>query len=162
VEIDEARRHEQPVGIEFPPAALVHLTHGHDAVAVDRHVAGPGRRPAPVHDGSAPDHEVVHGGDSIHRTKEVNVAVAIYFHPPTLNEQQYRTVVDQLEKDGKWPPAGLVHHSCFGEGDGLMVYEVWESQERLDEFGQRLRPALQEHQVEPGQVQVMPVVNLVP
>jgi hypothetical protein len=88
--------------------------------------------------------------------------VAIYFHPPTLNEKQYRAVVDQLESDGAWPPAGLVHHSCFGEGDGLMVYEVWESQDVLDAFGQRLMPVLQQHQLDPGQPQVMPVVNVLP
>jgi hypothetical protein len=88
------------------------------------------------------------------------VAVAIYFHPPSLDEKQYRAVVDQLERDGQWPPAGLVHHSCFGEGNGLMVYEVWESQEALDAFGQRLMPVLQAQQIDPGQPQVMPVVNV--
>ena len=90
------------------------------------------------------------------------MAVAIYFHPPTLNEQQYRTVVGRLEKDGEWPPAGLVHHSCFGEGDNLMVYEVWETQDALDEFGQRLMPVLQQQNLDPGQPQVMPVVNVLP
>ena len=90
------------------------------------------------------------------------MAVAIYFHPPTLNEQQYRGVVEQLEKAGDWPPSGLVHHSCFGEGEQLMVYEVWESQQALDAFGQRLMPVLQEQQLDPGQPQVMPVVNILP
>jgi len=90
------------------------------------------------------------------------VAVAIYFHPAKLNAQQYKGVLDTLEKDGHWPPAGLVHHSCFGEGDGLMVYEVWESEERLAAFGPHLMPVLEEHQVDAGQPQVMPVVNVVP
>lgn len=90
------------------------------------------------------------------------MAVAIYFHPPTLDEQQYRAVIDQLAGDGAWPPEGLVHHSCFGEGNGLMVYEVWESQTALDAFGQRLMPVLQQHQLDPGQPQVMPVVNVLP
>jgi hypothetical protein len=88
--------------------------------------------------------------------------VAIYFHPPTLNEQQYRSVTDELEQQGNWPPPGLVHHSCFGEGDGLMVYEVWQSQAELDAFGERLMPVLKEKQVDPGQPQVMPVVNVLP
>ena len=90
------------------------------------------------------------------------MAVAIYFHPPTLNEQQYRTVVDQLANEGTWPPAGLVHHSCFGEGEGLMVYEVWETQDALDAFGQKLMPVLQQQNLDPGQPQVMPVVNVLP
>jgi hypothetical protein len=87
--------------------------------------------------------------------------VAIYFHPEKLNAEQYGAVVNQLAKDGPWPPAGLVHHSCFGEEGGLMVYEVWETQDALEAFGQRLMPVLQEHKIDPGQPHVMPVVNVV-
>lgn len=90
------------------------------------------------------------------------MAVAVYFHPASLNEQQYRNVVDQLTSAGSWPPAGLVHHSCFGEGDNLMVYEIWETQEALDAFVQELMPVLQLQELDPGQPQVMPLVNLVP
>ena len=90
------------------------------------------------------------------------MAIAIYFNPPALNEQQYRAIVAQLETNGAWPPAGLLHHSCFGGGDNLMVYEVWEDQSALDAFGQRLMPVLQEHKVDPGQPDVMPVVNVLP
>jgi hypothetical protein len=90
------------------------------------------------------------------------VAIAAYFHPESLSEQQYRSVVSQLETQGEWPPAGLVHHSCFGEGSQLMVYEVWETQEALDAFGQRLMPVLQEQNINVGQGQIMPVVNIVP
>ena len=90
------------------------------------------------------------------------MAIAIYFNPAALSEQQYRGTVDDLAAQGDWPPAGLVHHSCFGEGNALMVYEVWESQEALDAFGQRLMPVLQKHEIDPGQPMVMPVVNVVP
>jgi len=90
------------------------------------------------------------------------MAVAIYFNPPSLNEKGYRAVTDTLASQGDWPPAGLVHHSCFGEGDNLMVYEVWESQGALDDFGKRLMPILQENNVNPGEPMVMPVVNVLP
>ena len=90
------------------------------------------------------------------------MAVAVYFHPAALNEEQYRAVVDQLANEGPWPPDGLVHHSCFGESSSLMVYEVWENQDALEAFGQRLMPVLQQHQIDPGQPDVMPVVNVVP
>jgi hypothetical protein len=56
----------------------------------------------------------------------------------------------------------MIHHSCFGEGNNLMVYEVWESQSALDAFGQRLMPVLQKHDVNPGEPMVMPVVNVLP
>ena len=90
------------------------------------------------------------------------MAVAIYFNPATLSEKQYRAATDQLASQGDWPPAGLVHHSCFGEGDSLMVYEVWDSQAALDAFGARLMPVLKENNIDPGQPMVMPVVNVLP
>ena len=90
------------------------------------------------------------------------MAIAIYFHPASMDEQQYRSVVAELENQGSWPPPGLVHHSCFGAGNGLMVYEVWEDQAALDAFGQRLMPVLQDKQIDPGQPDVMPVVNVLP
>lgn len=90
------------------------------------------------------------------------MAIAIYFHPEKLNEQQYRAVLDQLTNDGHWPPAGLRHHSCFGEADNLMVYEVWENQQALEAFGQHLMPVLQQNQINTGQPDIMPVVNVTP
>ena len=94
------------------------------------------------------------------------MAVAVYFHPTAMNEKQYRAVTDQLAAEGEWPPEGLVHHSCFGENDGLMVYEVWESQAALDAFGPHLMPVLQEQPNVPTAAMpwpaVMPVVNILP
>ena len=90
------------------------------------------------------------------------MAVAIYFHPASLDEAQYRAAVADLEREGTWPPDGMLHHSCFGEGTNLMVYEVWADQAALDAFGPRLMPVLQRHQIDPGAPDVMPVVNVLP
>ena len=42
-----------------------------------------------------------------------------------------------------------------------MVYDVWDSQEDFDAFGQTLMPILAELGVDPGQPDVMPVHNIV-
>ncbi|MGH9165215.1 MAG: hypothetical protein ACRDZW_06880 [Acidimicrobiales bacterium] len=88
------------------------------------------------------------------------MSVAIYFSPAALSEDQYNQSLQRLEADGSFPADGMLHHSCFGEPDHLMVYEVWESQEKLDAFGARLMPILQELGIDPGQPSVMAVVNL--
>jgi hypothetical protein len=41
-----------------------------------------------------------------------------------------------------------------------MVYDVWDSQEDFDAFGQTLMPILGEMGIDPGQPDVMPVHNI--
>ncbi len=42
-----------------------------------------------------------------------------------------------------WPPAGCQLHVCFGDEQDIRVSEVWESQEQLEAFGEKLRPRLE-------------------
>jgi hypothetical protein len=89
------------------------------------------------------------------------MAIAVYFHPESLTAAQYDDVFKRLEDAGAGSPAGRIHHSCFGRDGDLMVYEVWESQEAFDAFGQTLMPIAQEGGVDPGQPDAMPVHNIV-
>lgn len=50
---------------------------------------------------------------------------------------------------------------CFGLDGNLRVSEVWDSQEQLDAFGERLMPVLSEVGIEPGQPEVLEVHNIV-
>ena len=89
------------------------------------------------------------------------MAVAVYVHPQQLSAAQYDEVNKRLEAAGQGNPPGRLHHSCFGEGDHLMVFEVWETQEASDKFGETLMPILAEVGIDPGQPAVMPVHNLI-
>jgi hypothetical protein len=89
------------------------------------------------------------------------MAIGIYFHPESMTTAQYDDVIRRLEKAGAGQPRGRIHHSCFGPSNAVMVYDVWESQEAFDEFGQTLMPILQEVGVDPGQPDVMPLHNLI-
>jgi hypothetical protein len=88
------------------------------------------------------------------------MAIATYFHPPSLTAQQYDEAIRELEAAGAANPAGRVHHSCFGPGNALMVYEVWESQQAFEEYGSVLMPILHKAGIDPGTPDVMPVHNL--
>lgn len=89
------------------------------------------------------------------------MAIAIYFHPESMTAAQYDDVIRRLEAAGQGKPKGRTHHSTFGPDDHLMVYDVWDSQEDFDAFGQTLMPILAEVGLDPGQPDVMPVHNVI-
>ena len=89
------------------------------------------------------------------------MAIAVYFHPESMGASQYDEIINKLDAAGAGKPAGRVHHSCFGPAEKLMVYDVWDSQESFDAFGQTLMPILGEVGVDPGTPDVMPVHNLI-
>lgn len=89
------------------------------------------------------------------------MAIGIYFHPASFTAAQYDDVDAALDAAGVRTPAGRSVHICFGEGDKLQVFDVWESQEAFDEFGKTLMPILTERGIDPGQPMVEPVHNVI-
>jgi hypothetical protein len=70
-------------------------------------------------------------------------------------------VIRRLEEAGVGSPQGRSYHCAFQAGGGLHVFDVFESQEDLDRFGQTLMPILQAEGVDPGQPVISPVHNQV-
>jgi hypothetical protein len=90
------------------------------------------------------------------------VAIAIYFNPASLNAAQYDEVIGRLDAAGAGKPAGRLHHTCFGSGDKLQVFEIWASQQDFDKFGATLMPILQQVGLDPGQPVVEQVHSVIP
>jgi hypothetical protein len=88
------------------------------------------------------------------------MAIAMYFHPESMSAAQYDEIMKRLDAAGAGNPQGRLHHSAFGPPEQMMVYDVWDSQESFDKFGQTLMPILTEMGVDPGQPAVMPVHNM--
>ena len=88
------------------------------------------------------------------------MAIAAYFHPEKLTTAQYDDVVKKLEAAGHGSPAGRLHHSAFNDGEGLSVFEIWESQAAFEAFGPKLMPILEEAGIQ-AEPMVMPVHNMV-
>ena len=88
------------------------------------------------------------------------MAIAAYFHPEKLTSAQYDDVVKKIEAAGHGTPKGRVHHSSFDDGNGLSVFEIWESQETFEAFGQVLMPILEKAGIQ-AEPMVMPVHNLI-
>jgi hypothetical protein len=89
------------------------------------------------------------------------MSVLIRFAPASLTAAQYDESIRKLEEAGIFPPDGLDYHVCFGGEGSLRVSEIWDSQEQLDAFGERLMPILAEVGIEPGQPEVMSIHNVV-
>lgn len=89
------------------------------------------------------------------------MALGFYFSPTSMNAQQYDTCIRKLEAAGAGKPAGRLYHACFGASDKLAVFDVWDSQQSFDRFGETLMPILKEIGVDPGNPQVMPIHNVI-
>ncbi|HEY7279678.1 MAG TPA: hypothetical protein VH594_27175 [Trebonia sp.] len=88
------------------------------------------------------------------------MAIAAYFHPKNMTLTQFNEIHRRLEKAGAEPDRHRLHHSCFGEDGNLMVYDVWDSPQSLQAFGEVLMPILAEVGVDPGEPAVMPIHKL--
>ena len=55
-----------------------------------------------------------------------------------MSAAQYDDVIRRLEDAGQGNPAGRLYHVAFEGQGGLEVFDVWDSQEAFDAFGQTL------------------------
>jgi hypothetical protein len=89
------------------------------------------------------------------------MSALVRFSPASLTTAQYDEVVRRLEEAGDFPPEGLEYHVCFGTDGNLRVSEIWDSQEQLDAFRERLMPVLSDVGVEPGEPELLDVYNTI-
>jgi hypothetical protein len=90
------------------------------------------------------------------------MSVLIRFAPtsPTTTDQ-YDDTIRRLEQAGDFPPDGMEYHGCFLADGNVRVSEIWDSQEQLDAFGERLMPLLAEVGIDPGEPEVLEIHNII-
>ena len=77
------------------------------------------------------------------------MSIVVRFHPTNMTAAQYDDAVQRHADAGvKFPPDGMDYHVCFGSDGDLRVSEIWDSQEKLEAFGEVLMPILQEQGIE--------------
>ncbi len=89
------------------------------------------------------------------------MALAIYFPVEGFTTEKYDQVLKRLEEEGQGSPAGRTYHCSFKVGDGLHVFDVWDSQETFDAFGQTLVPIMGEAGVALPEAQAAEVYNII-
>jgi len=70
------------------------------------------------------------------------MAVATLSAPASMTAEQYHRISEHVEASSPGPPPGRRFHACFGHGDQLMVFDVWDSPAELDAFTAPLMPIL--------------------
>ena len=80
-----------------------------------------------------------------------------------LTAEKYEEANRRLAEAGLWPdPEGLELHVCFEYEGSLRVSEVWESQEKMNAYGEKLMPLLADVGIEfSGQPEILNVHNIV-
>jgi broad specificity phosphatase PhoE len=76
------------------------------------------------------------------------MALGVYFAVQGMTAEKFAAVHEQLAAIGQANPPGRTFHAGFHVGNGIHVFDVWESQESFDEFGKTLMPILEELEVE--------------
>jgi hypothetical protein len=90
------------------------------------------------------------------------MAITVGFTPKSMSAAQYDECIRRLEQAGAGAPKGRLYHVCYGDRDNLRVFDVWESSEAFDEFGQTLMPILQELSIDPGTPEISEVHRIIP
>ena len=89
------------------------------------------------------------------------MSILARFTPANLTRQQYEEVTRRLEETGAIPADGQELHVCFGNEGDLRISEIWESEEKMRAFGDRLMPILADVGIEQGAPpEILPVVNV--
>lgn len=75
------------------------------------------------------------------------MTVMAVHHVPSLTQERYEDVVrlvtsgkDRFESPSDLPFEGLLIHVAAQTEDGFVIFDVFESQEAFDRFGEAIRP----------------------
>ncbi|MEK6300405.1 MAG: hypothetical protein AABO41_06755 [Acidobacteriota bacterium] len=90
------------------------------------------------------------------------MAITVRFTPKSMSAAKYDECIRRLEQAGAGAPKGRLYHVCYGSKDDVRVFDVWESSESFDEFGQKLTPILQELSIDPGTPEISEVHKIIP
>ena len=79
-----------------------------------------------------------------------------------MTSEMYDEAVRRLQESGDWPPDGMDYHVAFTADGSFRVSEIWDSQEQLEAFGERLMPLLAETGIElAGEPEIIEIHNIV-
>jgi heme-degrading monooxygenase HmoA len=91
------------------------------------------------------------------------MAIVMRMEAPGATVEQYEALNDVIGVDDDNPPDGLVIHMAGVTDDGMVVIDVWESEEKLNAFfDSTLGPALADSEMEPGPPTVSKLHNMIP
>lgn len=88
------------------------------------------------------------------------MAIVAMFEVKGCTSSKYDEVIRQLTKLGLRVPDGQMYHICYGDRQRLQVINVFESPAKLDAFGAKLMPILQDMGIE-AKPTVLEIYNII-
>ena len=90
------------------------------------------------------------------------MALGMYFQPDSFSTDRYDEVIRRLDAAGAGSPPGRSYHFALTGADGsVQVFDVWESREAFEKFGEALLPIMSELGSSPGEPMVAEVRNVI-
>ncbi|HEY1360589.1 MAG TPA: hypothetical protein VGF21_19980 [Thermoleophilaceae bacterium] len=89
------------------------------------------------------------------------MALGLYFTPDGFTPDKYDDAIKRLEEAGAGAPEGRTNHYALEVDGNIQVFDVWESQEAFEKFGETLLPILGEVGIDPGEPMVAPIHNVI-
>jgi hypothetical protein len=83
--------------------------------------------------------------------------IGVYIRPASMTPEQYKSIDAQVRATG-FAAKGMKLHTCFGEGAGIAIFDVWESQEDFDAFAAVLGPIVHASGLEPLSPMIVPMI----
>jgi hypothetical protein len=74
---------------------------------------------------------------------------------------KYEQTIKDLKAAGVGNPSGRLYHVVTMQPVGMLVTDVWESEEKLNKFSETLIPILQKNGVTPARPTLFPVHNII-
>ncbi len=90
------------------------------------------------------------------------MALGFYFKPESFSKDRYDEAIRSLEQAGAGSPAGRSFHFAWEGRDGsIEVFDIWDSQESFEKFGETLVPIMNELGADPGEPAVFEIHNTI-
>jgi hypothetical protein len=89
------------------------------------------------------------------------MALGFYITGTGFTQEKYDTTLAQLEEAGAGAPDGRLSHVALESDGEIQVFDIWESQEAFDAFGETLVPILTGAGIEINEPMVARVHNTI-
>jgi hypothetical protein len=89
------------------------------------------------------------------------MADGYYFTPGSFSTATYDEALSKLEAAGAGAPAGRLYHVALETDGQIQVFDIWESKESFEAFGETLMPIMTGLGAEPGEPMVSKVHNII-
>ena len=86
--------------------------------------------------------------------------IVALFNVVGYTAEQYNQVIKELEASGKLKNPAYINRVVAQQTDGLLIIDVWESEEALNEFAEILVPILIKNGVTPAQPTLLPLIDI--